>query len=276
MSLCAARSEKPSRAQTGGNVPTPRRLPLYLPGRVATRVGLDGPALLVQRAHQADNRYPLGRLSRIVSGLNVTWQAQALRACIDERIPILFLAADGQPSAYLYPVQRAPSRLDALIEELLDRPDGLVYYAQWLRAERMRILHAWKQASWARDRPIDVQEYGELVRRYVYLGETPMFVAGPIYDSALYAYALRNVQNAGAKPIYWGLGGKPLNLTADITDLFRLVLALELRGLAERWHGDDKAMLTVLHTHGPNLGEHAHAALARLHRRLKQLLEEWR
>ncbi len=276
MSVHTARSATHTTLHNAAANPAPQRLPLYLQGRVPTRVALDGPALRVQRADKADSLYPLARLSRIISSLNVAWHAQALKACIDQRLPIIFVATDGQPAAYLYPAQHAPSRLDALIEELLDRPDGFMHYAQWLRAERMRTLHAWRQACLARGQPIEAPEYGELVRRYVYLDETPMLAAGSIYDSALYAYALRQIQDAGAKPLYWGPDAKPLNLVADMAGLFRLVLALELRGLGERWHGDDKAMLTVLHTQGPKLGEHGRAILARLHRRLQQLLEEWR
>lgn len=252
------------------------RLPLYLYGRNATHIVLDGPALKVQRHGKADIRYPLSRLSRIISGLDVKWQTQALKACIDERLPIVFVSRDGQPAAYLYPVQRTPSRLDALLEELFDRPDGIVHYTHWLRAERMRILYTWRQRKLARGQPIEPLEYSELVRRYVYLGEPPMIAAGEIFHSALFAYALQQIQAAGARTVYWGAGAKPLNLVSDLSGLLLLALALELQGLVTHWHGDDKTMLTVLHTQLPLLTDLGRAALSRLHRRIQQLLEEWR
>lgn len=252
-----------------------RRLPLYLYGRVATQVAIDGPALKVLRHDKADNRYPLSRLSRIISGISVQWQAQALAACLENRIPIVFLDRAGQPTGYLHSVQHNPSPLDALIDELLDRPDGLAQYALWLRSERMRTLWAWRQASLAAGREIDPQQYRELMRLHVYLGQTPQTTGAHIYDSAIYAYALRQVHDAGARQVYWGLGGAPLELANDLANLLQLALALELQGLGAGMRGEDAALLEVLHTYGPMFAERCQTALARLHRRLRELLEEW-
>ncbi len=256
---------------------TARRLPLYLYGRNPTQVDLDGPALRVRRKDKADNRYPLARVSRILSGMAVEWHSRALKACLEAQIPIIFLDKTGEPQGHLQPALRKPSRLDTLLEELLDRPDGHAQYALWLRAERMRTLLVWHRTSIAQGREPDPQAYRELARRYVYQGEDPSLgLAGNhIYNSALYALALQHIHRAGTRAIHWGQDGVPLHLANDLSALLRLALALELQGLGQAAQVQDAALLTVLHAFGPTLNQRSQEILGRLVRRLTQLLEEW-
>lgn len=267
---------RPGAPRSGGE--TTRRLPLYLYGRVPTHVRLDGPALLVCRAGKADARYPLGRLARVVCGLGVEWTARALAACLEHDLPIVFLDRAGQPAGYLHAAQTKPSRLDEVLEELLDRPDGPTQYAIWLRAERMSVLAAWRRDRAGKGQDIAEGDYRELVRRHVYRCEDAQIgLAGEhIYRSAVYAHALEQVQKAGARPIYWGHHGAPLQLAADLAGILYLGLSLELRGLGSAAHGDDAALLTVLHAYGSTLTQRCNVTLGRLHRRMKEQLEEWR
>lgn len=255
-----------------------RRLPLYLYGRVATQVGADGPALLVRRAGKAPARYPLNRLSRIISGARVEWSARALSACLDNDLPIVFLDHAGQPAGYLHAAQTKPSRLDDLLMELLDRPDGLGRYTLWLRHERKRVLHAWRSGRAAAGADIGEDEYRELVRRHVYRDEDgPLGLAGEhLYRGALSAYAIDQIQRAGARPIYWGQHGQPLRLADDLAELLALDLSLQLRGLGRAAQGDDAALLTLLHAFGESLAECCRRTLGRLHRHIKETLDEWR
>lgn len=255
-----------------------RRLPLYLYGRNKTRVGVDGPALLVQRANKSPARYPLARLSRVISGASVEWTAAALALCLEHELPIVFLDRAGEPAGYLHPVQAKPSRLDALIRELLARPDGMTQYAQWLRAERMRVLRLWRQVQEAAGGSVASEDYRELARRHVYAGEPALLgLAGErLYQSAVHAYALEQVQRAGLRVIYWAHDGLPLLLAADLAGLLALALMLELRGLGGAVQGDDAALLRVLHSYGRSLAERCERIFASLHRRLSELLDEWR
>lgn len=259
-------------------VETPRRLPLYLYGRVATQVGVDGPALLVRRAGKSPARYPLARIARIITGVGVEWSARAIAVCLEHDLPIVFLDRVGQPAGYLHAVQSKPSRLDDLLDELLDRPDAARQYDLWLRAERMRILGAWRAARADAGQDIDEQEYRQLVRRHVYRREDlPLGLAGEeLYRGAVQAYAVEQVQRAGVRPLYWGQHGQPLRLADDLADLLGLALGLELRGLGGAVRGDDAALLTLLHTYGHSLAERCRQTLGRLHRRVKELMDEWR
>lgn len=255
-----------------------RRLPLYLYGSVPARISLDGRALLVRRAGKADARYPLSRITRIVCGPNVEWSAQALAVCLEYDLPVVFLDKVGQPAGYLRATQAKPSRLDNVLNELLDRADGLTHYAEWLRAERMRVLVAWRKGLEEQKKTIAKEEYSKLVRRYVYrCEEAHIGGAGePVFRSAIYAHTLEQVQRAGARPIYWGQHGAPLQLASDLAGVLYFSLILELRGLGSLIHGDKAALLTVLHTYEHMLTQNCHAMLGRLHRRIKELLEEWR
>ena len=254
-----------------------RRLPLYLYGRSKTQVAVDGPALLVRRAGKSPARYPLVRVARVISGAGVEWTAAALAKCLENELPIVFLDHAGEPAGYLHPVQIKPSRLDALIRELLARPDGLAQYTQWLRAERMRTLEAWRQAKETAGGTVATEDYRDLTRRHVYAGESALFglSGGRLYQSAVHAYALEKVQRAGLCAVYWAQHGQPLPLAADLAGLLALALMLELRGLGSAVQGDDAALLSVLHTYGRSLAQHCQRVFASLHRRLSELLDEW-
>lgn len=254
------------------------RLPLYLYGRRATRVQRDGPALLVRRATLSDARYPLARLSRIISRQSVEWSASALSACMEARIPIVFLDGRHQPVGYLFPPIHAPSRLDAVLKEFLDFPDWPDRYADWLRAERMRILRDWRARRNGEGRPVNETQYRELVQCHVYQSDpAPPESAGAwIHAGALTAWALRCLQDAGLAPTYWGHDGEPLHLASDLARLLDLALTLELHGLGESVHGGEDALLRVLHAFGQHIREQCLRILGRLHRNIRERLELWR
>jgi len=264
-------------ARVPSAAPTPR-LPLYLYGKSPTRVGADGPALLVRSADKAPLRYPFARLARVIAGPRVEWQASALAACRREGLPIVFLDAVGAPTGYLLPVQGKPSRLDAVIEEILDRADWPLHYGNWLRARRMKLLLDWRRARRAAGRDIEEQDLLELIRRHVYRPEAERFAfpQQAVQAGALTAYALQTLHRAGLKPRYWGIDGKPLEVADDLARLLGLAMHLEMHGLGAMLHGNDAALLHVLHSFGARIEGLLAQTLGSLHRRLRTLLEEWR
>lgn len=263
----AARSAAPS-----------QRLPLYLYGQSPTQVSANGPALLVRITQKAPLRYPFARIARVIAGPRVEWQASALAACQREGLPIVFLDAAGEPTGYLQPAQGKPSRLDSDIEEMLDRADWHIHYHHWQRAERMELLQGWRQARLAAGGEIEEADFRELVRQHVYRPETEstLFIPHSPQAGALTAYTLQALHHAGLKTRYWDEHGKPLELAADLTRLTMLALQLELHGLGAGMHGDNTALLRVLHSFGPRINQLLPHLLGSLHRRLKSLLEEWR
>lgn len=255
-----------------------RRLPLYLYGQSPTQVSADGPALRVRFAQKAPLRYPFARIARVIAGAQVEWQASALAACQREGLPIVFLDAAGEPTGYLQPMQGKPSRLDSDIEEMLDRADWRIHYTHWQRAQRMELLQGWHQARLAAGGEIDEADFRELVRQHVYRPETEpdLFTPHSPQTGALTAYTLQALHQAGLKTRYWDEHGKALELATDITRLATLALRLELHGLGAGLHGDNAALLRVLHSFGPRIEQLLPHLLGSLRRRLKSLLEEWR
>lgn len=255
-----------------------RHLPLYLYGQNPTQVSADGPALLVRIAHKAPLRYPLARIARVIAGPRVEWQASALAACQHEGLPIVFLDAAGEPTGYLQPAQGKHSRLDSDIEEMLDRADWRIHYNHWQRAQRMELLQAWRQARLAAGGETDEADFRELVRQHVYRPETEpdLFAPHSPQAGALTAYTLQALHKTGLKTRYWDEQGKALELAADLTGLTTLALHLELHGLGTSLHGDNAALLRVLHSFGPRIEGLLPHLLGSLRRRLKSLLEEWR
>lgn len=253
------------------------RLPLYLRGRKPTWVGVDGPAFLVRRQDKADARYPFSRIARIISGPGVEWSGRALGACLAQDIPVVFLDRDGHPAGYLHAWQRHPSRLDTVLTELLDRPDGFEHYALWLRAERMRTLQDWQRSLSLSGKTIDMAEFSALVHRYVYRTDDSSLGmwAEDLYRGALSAYVLQQLQRCGARPLYWCHDARPLHLANDLASLLLLHLALEMRGFGDRIHGDEAAMLTVLHKLGEKVQTLCGSILGRLHKHIRELLEQW-
>lgn len=254
------------------------RLPLYLFGKNATRVDADGPALLVNIIHKAQLRYPFARLARVISGARVEWQARALAACQREALPIVFLDAAGETTGYMLPIQGKPSRLDSLIEEMIERADWTLQYTPWLRAQRMHLLQTWQRERFAAGREIAPEDMQELIRQHVYRPESEpvRFPQDSIHAGAIAAYVLQTLHQAGLKPRYWGASGSALELAADFSRLMALVLHLEMHGLGAAMHGDNAAMLRILHSFGNRMNQELPRLLGSLHRHFKTQLETWR
>lgn len=106
--------------------------PLYLEGQ-ETAVELDGPALKVTRPHHAVLWFPLRRVQRVVTARCVQWTLEALLACAETGVGVLFLDSDGTVVARWIGAGRAePVKLCLSVENLLVHPDGLARYQDWL------------------------------------------------------------------------------------------------------------------------------------------------
>jgi hypothetical protein len=260
------------------HVETRAPLPLYLYGKKSTRVDADGPALRVRIADTAPLRYPLVRIARIIVGPRVEWQANALQLCQQHGLPIVFLDSAGEPTGYLLPAQSKPSRLDDVIEEMLDRADWSMHYSPWLRAQRMQLLHDWLHARQTAGQTTQHHEYRELVRRHVYQPETEA-VSYPhesVQAGAITAYTLQTLQRGGLKPRYWGDNGSVLELARDLSQLLQLALHLEMYGMGSSLHGDNATLLRILHSYSQQMITQLPRLLGSLHRHFRAQLEAWR
>jgi len=120
---------------------SPDARPLYIAAGSDTRVVLDGPALCVQREARAEQLFPLQRIARVHSGTRVSWSTEALLACAERGIGVLFISDDGQVEARL--LGRPGQRDELLIRfsELMLLPQAGDMYAHWLAVMRGRIAY---------------------------------------------------------------------------------------------------------------------------------------
>jgi hypothetical protein len=82
----------------------------------------EGPALRLRRAGIADVFAPLPRLARVtVHGTRVQWRTEALLACLEAGVPVLFLGRIGSLCGACIPVRPPAQRADlaALLEEVV-------------------------------------------------------------------------------------------------------------------------------------------------------------
>ncbi len=113
--------------------------PLYLLGREQTDVVLDGPALRVSRNGHADARVPLRRLARVIVSGRVNWATNALLACADHDVPVVFLRRSGTVRArWLGICSRRDGWFYRNWSYLIDRPDWRQQYGQWRRSALQR------------------------------------------------------------------------------------------------------------------------------------------
>lgn len=264
-------------APAEGASPGDARRPLYIGRRVRARVDLDGAALLVRAVRRCERRYPLYRISRVIASPGVDWAAEALRACLENAIPIVIVTEDGTPLGLVYPARPRAVRLAEALEEMLDRPDWREWYGNWLRAARMRVVTDWRASRAAEGAAVEDAEVRELVRRHVYTpGTAPDSAIGGICRSAVYALAAESLCRWGAKPLFVAPGGETLDLLRDLAALLELRLRLEIspsmQGALER----EAVALRVLHALTGKLQALAGQTIASLARRVRQVLVEWR
>ena len=109
------------------------RKPLYLQGQNGLAVELDGPALRVRQPERAAVFYPLARLARVMSKGGVRWSCEALLACAEAGVPVVFLDGDGGVRGYLFGPSSGGDALYARLRACLGHSDGLSRYADWRR-----------------------------------------------------------------------------------------------------------------------------------------------
>lgn len=252
-----------------------KRLPLYLLEGVSRHVDLDGPALRLRQDRAPDLRYPLARLSRILTGQGIQWSSTALCACMEARIPIVFLGKDKRPLGYLLPTLTHRSRLDDTLQEYVSLNQWEAGYENWLRAERMRILREWCAQRLLHGYEVTESKYQELVHTYIYRKGTCLASMAPIYYSAITTLVADMLVRSGVNVRYQDIGGGTLELLRDIADLMDMTVRLEIHGMGDSIYGSDAALLNILHMFGETLHDHCLGILQRLHKTFAERLEQW-
>jgi len=116
---------------------------LYLDLAHPARVRLDGPSLLILRADRARTRHPLTRLARVVTTARVDWQTEALIACLERGVPVVFTGADGRLAGLCLGATLREPGLGEWLDDFCRRDDWRPRFEDWrLAAERRAIRSA--------------------------------------------------------------------------------------------------------------------------------------
>ena len=119
---------------------------LYLGARNHKQVRCTAEALVVSNAAAQTLRYPLARVSRVVSSTNTDWSGAALALCLKAGIGITWISAKGDALGTCYPHRRFYPRAALAIELLTESPAGYAQYSHWLRHRRLEVLIRWGNA----------------------------------------------------------------------------------------------------------------------------------
>lgn len=133
---------------------TPRKT-LYLDGRTPLRVQRAGPALEVHSEGCSAVWYPLPRLSAIVCRGPVGWMGDALQACIEHGLVVMFLDFDERCIGVASGVPAEQFDLGRRLELAAVRPGWEQRYQTWLRAQHhRRARYACQALQWAEERDL--------------------------------------------------------------------------------------------------------------------------
>lgn len=116
--------------------------PLYIEGRSETRVSLDAPALKISVSEQADQLFPLQRISRVIVIGSVEWRTDALLACADRGITVTFLDNNGGIAARWLGKGGDRQCFMQRLADLMSRPDGKACYDDWYQAMERRVVQS--------------------------------------------------------------------------------------------------------------------------------------
>ena len=251
--------------------------PLYLMTRKKCTVKLDGPSLVIGVESKMRSRYPLNRISRVVSSQNVEWKPQAISACLTSGIPIVLLNQSGIPVGYIQPMVPSVSTLDTLLREFVGLHNWREILDIWVRAERMRAVRTTLQKRQLNGRPVDDDIRCEWVRRFVY-GERKISAldgyAG-IYQAALMALVCQKLRKAGIAFIYHAEDGTEFHVATELCSLFEVSLALELQGLGSQLNPQTRECLRIIDAYMDEFEDVCAQMLGRLCCRTRRLLSEW-
>lgn len=117
--------------------------PLVLDPALSWTIQIDqNVALRVAAPGRARTLYPLSRLGRVVCGRRAQWQTEALVACLEAGVPVLFTDLRGRCVAWCFGQRRREGTLEQLLVEGLSHPEWPSWFDQWRTAFARREMLA--------------------------------------------------------------------------------------------------------------------------------------
>lgn len=250
--------------------------PLYLEAGTGWQVRLDGPSLRVQGGARAPGRYPLARLSRVVSASDVVWSIEALLACLKAGVPVVFRDHRGVAQGWCFGARRRETTLCSLLREAVAQPEWNAQFADWhagtTSQEALRALRACGLPAVERAEPRSYEDCLSNAHHARFGEGTALRIT--MVKGCLSALVAERLHDAIGDPelIAWARPG--LNLTAEFSALLAWDAHAALYGMRVADVRDvpaGKVAARLLETRGDRLA----AALGRLIGGFELWLREW-
>jgi hypothetical protein len=196
---------------------------LYLDGHDYLRVLQDGPALRVRQRMASDRLYPLRLLAQVVVKGPADWSTNALLACAEATVPVIFLHADGSLRGRVLGIPAIDPLLDLnlALETFLDLPEGPARYHTWFSAKSQQARLEFLRLTGWRNLPSESNTVRQLIeqraRLYVRAGELRRFDRH-VYGLLL-AYTGVRLRDYRLDPDHPCLTVKEINIIRDFTNI---------------------------------------------------------
>jgi hypothetical protein len=214
---------------------TPRPRALYLAGSEHKHVESTDAALVVQNARGQILRYPVARVSRIVSSPRVDWAGSALLLCQQSGIPITWIDSHGKATGTLFPARSRSLSLHQMLEVVLETKPGAEDFLNWHLHRRMQVMQAWAESH---PDPIAPSQWEAVRREWVYRQEFSAHLPGSMRGLCC-AHIAAQMAQAGLQPDYLGPKAEVIPMMQILAELAWAQLNLCTGALGDQ--ADDEA-----------------------------------
>lgn len=226
-----------SGAASASSSPTPGRRALYLMARRRMAVRASAGSLAVFERKGCKARYPLARISRIVSTRHVDWRGEAIMACLADGIGIVFVDGRGAWYGSCAPAVIQPSPMSELLDELVSDSRWPSTFDNFMRHLRSRMLLRWL----ATHPEMDAAEEAAWRRCYVYRAEVPIELEFD-YRGFVRALVEAHLHARAVRVRYRQEDGSELDLAKHLGDLLYGRIVLEAGSLQQQARNVDAAV----------------------------------
>ena len=208
---------------------------LYLGTRDKKNVTCTDQALVVNNVQHQTRRYPLERVSRVVSSTVTDWSGDALVLCMKQGIGITWLDGKGRALGTCYPAQRRHPPFAYAVEMLTETSQGLERYQNWLRSRRMDVLVRWGTAC---ADVITPAQWESTKRDWVYARQFTEHLPIALHGHCL-AWIGSQLAEQGLLPLLWGPDAEAIDLDHDLCELLWAEMNLCAGSLANTAQADE-------------------------------------
>jgi hypothetical protein len=242
---------------------------LYLGNQRKKHVSCTDQALVVKNDLGQTLRYPLARISRVVSSTGTDWNGAALALCLKNSISISWLDGRGDILGTCTPHQRNYPPCATAVELLTESADGCQRYQNWLQSRRMWVLVRWGKTSSA---PIDPKQWETTKRDWVYAHQLASHLPTAL-QSHCQAWVNAQLAEQSLPAQLWGPQAQPIALDHDLCELLWAEINLCAGHLADSSNAEKPATALFEHWRAVN-GSALHLHLSSLCRTAMKALSQ--